>query len=52
MHVLKFSSSSARFFFWHQDVDASHDEERARKVNELIGGQVEEESSGAMDVEG
>ncbi|ORY90947.1 proteasome complex subunit Rpn13 ubiquitin receptor-domain-containing protein [Leucosporidium creatinivorum] len=52
VHVLKFSSSSARSFFWHQDVDASHDDERARKVNELIGGQVEEESSsGAMDVE-
>lgn len=52
VHVLKFSSSSARSFFWHQDPDPSHDDERARKVNELIGGTLEEPESGAMDVEG
>lgn len=54
VHVLKFNSSSARSFFWHQDVDESQDDERAKKVNELIGGQVEEEeeNSGAMEVEG
>ncbi|SGY81616.1 BQ5605_C009g05510 [Microbotryum silenes-dioicae] len=53
VHVLKFSSSSARSFFWHQDVDASHDQERADKVNELIGAQIDEEedSAGAMEVE-
>jgi 26S proteasome regulatory subunit N13 len=51
VHVLKFTSSSARSFFWHQDPSPDQDDERARKVNELIGGQVEE-SSEAMEVEG
>ncbi|SCV74785.1 BQ2448_7814 [Microbotryum intermedium] len=57
VHVLKFSSSSARSFFWHQDLDASHDQERADKVNELIGAQIDDEegsnaaTGGAMEVE-
>ncbi|KAK4056452.1 hypothetical protein OIO90_002595 [Microbotryomycetes sp. JL221] len=51
VHCLKFSSSSARSFYWHQDVDSSNDEANARRVNELIGGTVEEESA-SMDLEG
>ncbi|BGP20284.1 hypothetical protein JCM10213_001115 [Rhodosporidiobolus nylandii] len=57
VHVLKFNSSSARHFFWHQDVELSREEyeRRARRVNELIGGEVEDvnpaEEAGAMDVE-
>ncbi|GAA5875180.1 hypothetical protein JCM16303_005036 [Sporobolomyces ruberrimus] len=39
--VLKFNSSSARHFFWHQDRELSDEqfEERGKKVNELIGGE-------------
>ncbi|KAK4051632.1 hypothetical protein OIV83_002772 [Microbotryomycetes sp. JL201] len=51
VHCLKFSSSSARSFYWHQNVDPSKDAENARRVNELIGGTVDQEGS-AMDVEG
>ncbi|KAM0789699.1 hypothetical protein ACM66B_006559 [Microbotryomycetes sp. NB124-2] len=53
VHCLKFSSSSARSFYWHQDVDPSKDADNARRVNELIGGTIEQdEPSTAMDVEG
>lgn len=56
VNCLKFSSSSARYFFWHQDPSSDKDAERSRRVNELIGAEVEEESgstsAGAMDVEG
>ncbi|GAA5952543.1 hypothetical protein JCM3765_002201 [Sporobolomyces pararoseus] len=48
--VLKFNSSSARHFFWHQDQNLSEQEfeERGKKVNELIGS---EESAGAEGME-
>lgn len=50
VHVLKFSSSSARHFYWEQQVDLSPDEfaARSRRVNQLIGA---EGDDGAMDVE-
>ncbi|GAA5915696.1 hypothetical protein JCM5296_003496 [Sporobolomyces johnsonii] len=50
VHVLKFNSSSARHFFWHQDPGLSEDEfeQRGRRVNELIGGEQDEQG---MDVE-
>ncbi|GAA5830161.1 hypothetical protein JCM11251_006901 [Rhodosporidiobolus azoricus] len=53
-HCLKFNSSSARHFYWSQDVDLSTEEyeARGRRVNELIGGEEEESSAGAMEVEG
>ncbi|BGP35536.1 hypothetical protein JCM10296v2_007376 [Rhodotorula toruloides] len=52
VHVLKFSSSSARHFFWHQDVELSTDEfeRRGRMVNELIGAE-DVEGGAAMEVE-
>ncbi|GAA5872230.1 hypothetical protein JCM1840_004102 [Sporobolomyces johnsonii] len=51
VHVLKFNSSSARHFFWHQDQGLSEDEfeQRGRRVNELIGGEQDEQEG--MDVE-
>jgi len=54
--VLKFNSSSARHFFWHQDQGLSEDEFEARgkRVNELIGGETEEgeaETTSGMEVE-
>ncbi|GAA5857508.1 hypothetical protein JCM5353_001843 [Sporobolomyces roseus] len=54
--VLKFNSSSARHFFWHQDQGLSEQEFEARgkRVNELIGGETEEgeqESTLGMEVE-
>ncbi|GAA5930477.1 uncharacterized protein JCM15063_004818 [Sporobolomyces koalae] len=50
--VLKFNSSSARHFFWHQDANLSEQEfeERGKRVNELIGGD-EDEHSGAGEGE-
>ncbi|BGP51880.1 hypothetical protein JCM10450v2_007840 [Rhodotorula kratochvilovae] len=54
VHVLKFSSSSARHFYWHQDVDLPADEfaRRGRTVNELIGAEdVAPAAAAAMDVE-
>lgn len=53
VHVLKFNSSSHVHFFWAQDVDQTRDEEVAKKVNGLIGGEEEagEEYTG-MEVEG
>jgi len=36
VYVLRFSSSSARHFFWFQDVASDQDEIRARHVNQLI----------------
>ncbi|GEM11124.1 26S proteasome complex ubiquitin receptor, subunit Rpn13 [Rhodotorula toruloides] len=52
VHVLKFSSSSARHFFWHQDAELSTDEfeRRGRQVNELIGAD-DVEGGAAMEVE-
>ncbi|GAA5820871.1 hypothetical protein JCM3770_007277 [Rhodotorula araucariae] len=49
VHVLKFNSSSARHFFWHQDLDLDPDEfaRRGRTVNDLIGA----EPAAHMDVE-
>lgn len=58
VHCLKFSSSSARYFFWHQDLSSDKDDERARRINELIGGQLDEpntsgdEADAAMVIEG
>jgi len=54
--VLKFNSSSARHFFWHQDqgLSAQEFEARGKRVNELIGGETEEgeqESTSGMEVE-
>ncbi|GAA5820007.1 hypothetical protein JCM10212_006154 [Sporobolomyces blumeae] len=51
--VLKFNSSSARHFFWHQDVDLSDEafDDRIDKVNQLIGGEPDDDARGAMDVE-
>ncbi|GAA5976109.1 hypothetical protein JCM5350_000316 [Sporobolomyces pararoseus] len=48
--VLKFNSSSARHFFWHQDQNLSEQdfEERGKKVNELIGS---EDSTGGEGME-
>ncbi|GAA5983956.1 hypothetical protein JCM11641_001406 [Rhodosporidiobolus odoratus] len=45
IHVLKFNSSSARHFYWHQDVDLDSQEyqRRGARVNELIGATAEEE---------
>ncbi|GAA5979346.1 hypothetical protein JCM21900_004846, partial [Sporobolomyces salmonicolor] len=53
VHVLKFNSSSARHFFWHQDQELSEDEfeQRGRSVNELIGGEQDEHGEQGMDVE-
>ncbi|GAA6005758.1 proteasome regulatory particle lid subunit RPN13 [Rhodotorula paludigena] len=52
VHVLKFSSSSARHFFWHQDVDLAADEfaRRGDRANELIGAEGPHDA-GDMDVE-
>ncbi|KAK4702965.1 26S proteasome regulatory subunit N13, partial [Phenoliferia sp. Uapishka_3] len=41
VHVLKFHSSAERHFFWSQDVDSAGDAEVVRKVNELIGAELE-----------
>ncbi|GAA6009741.1 hypothetical protein JCM11491_001082 [Sporobolomyces phaffii] len=48
--VLKFNSSSARHFFWHQDASLSEQEfeQRGRRVNELIGG---DETDGDADAD-
>lgn len=52
VHVLKFASSSARSFYWEQEVDwtAEQYRDRTNKVNELIGGTVPEDDA-AMEVE-
>lgn len=50
VHVLKFSSSSSRHFYWLQDVDESKDEDNAAKVNELIGASSQDDDN-AMQVE-
>ena len=52
MHCLKFSSSSARLFFWHQDVDSSQDDVRAQRMNELMNGGDDDGDEHGMDVEG
>ncbi len=36
VYVLRFTSSSARHFYWMQDVEDSQDARRARRVNDLI----------------
>ncbi|GAA5985653.1 hypothetical protein JCM10908_007058 [Rhodotorula pacifica] len=56
VHVLKFNSSSARHFFWHQDpgLDTQEFERRRQQVNQLIGSEEEQEGGGdegTMDVE-
>jgi 26S proteasome regulatory subunit N13 len=47
-YVLKFASSSARHFYWCQDVDSSEDAARAARINELI--QAQEEGPADEDV--
>ncbi|GAA5907204.1 uncharacterized protein JCM6883_006177 [Sporobolomyces salmoneus] len=51
--VLKFNSSSARHFFWHQDQGLTEQdfEQRTKKVNELIGSE-EAEATGAEEGSG
>ncbi|POY75488.1 putative ADP-specific phosphofructokinase [Rhodotorula taiwanensis] len=59
VHVLRFNSSSARHFFWHQDpqLDQAEFEQRGRRVNELIGAEPVDvaapaaPAAGNMDVE-
>lgn len=36
VYVLKFTSSSARHFYWLQDVSSDKDERQTRRVNALI----------------
>lgn len=60
VHVLKFNSSSARHFYWHQDPELDPQEFKRRRdeVNRLIGAAAADDeaaaaaaAAGTMDVE-
>ncbi|XP_012274243.1 proteasomal ubiquitin receptor ADRM1 homolog isoform X2 [Orussus abietinus] len=36
VYLLRFKSSSRKFFFWLQDLNTSKDEEQCRKINEVL----------------